>query len=69
MSRVMIATETDASASRVRTWRAFINRKHAGPLVLGLVEAPDSETARSAALTKFEVTDRHRERLVVRERD
>ena len=64
----MVAIEAEAPASPVRTWRAWIARKHAGPLMLGLVEATDGKAARAAALTKFEVTDDDRKRLVVRVR-
>jgi len=48
----------------LRIWRVSIARKRG----LGVVEAPDRETAEIVAAKQFKLSDEQRERLVVQER-
>jgi hypothetical protein len=48
----------------LRIWRVGISRKRG----LGVVEAPDRETAKAAAAKQFKLSEEQRELLVVQER-
>jgi len=49
----------------LRIWRAGISRKRG---FLGVVEAPDRETAKAVAAKQFKLSEEQRELLVVQER-
>jgi len=59
-------TQTSASGLPLRIWRVAIIGKRGE--FLGVVEAPDRETAKSVAARQFNLSDEQRERLVVQER-
>ena len=50
----------------IRIWRVAIIRKRGE--FLGVVEAPDRETAEAVAAKQFKLSDEQRERLAVQER-
>ena len=50
----------------LRVWRIAVIRKRGK--FLGLVEAPDKETAAALAAKQFKLSDEQRERLIVQER-
>ena len=54
-------------AAKRRTWRVSILRNRL--LFLGLVEAPNRQAAEAAAAKQFNISEEHRTRLVVQERD
>jgi hypothetical protein len=50
-----------------RSWRVSIIRKRGQ--YLGTVEAPNEKAAEAAAVAEFDLSDEHRQRLVVQERN
>jgi hypothetical protein len=64
---VMPPTKKKAGAAKLRTWRVLIIRNRAQ--FLGFVEAPDRQAAEAAAAKQFNISEEHRTRLVVQERD
>jgi hypothetical protein len=55
------------TAAKLRSWRVSLIRNRSQ--YLGTVEAPNERAAEAAAVAEFELSDEHRRRLVVRERD
>ena len=64
MSIFIPATRLDASCF----WRISIPGANR-PEYVGIVEAPDQQSAEAAAVKKFKLSDDDRKRLVVRTRD
>jgi hypothetical protein len=54
-------------ADKLRSWRVTILRNRAH--YLGDVEAADERAAEAAAVEEFKLSDKHRKRVVVQERD
>jgi hypothetical protein len=62
------ARQSKPTSPRLRFWRVSIPGGKR-PEYVGIVEAPDQQSAEAAAVRKFKVSDEDRKRLVVRTRD
>jgi hypothetical protein len=56
------------ASTKLRFWRISIPGANR-PEYVGIVEAPDQQSAEAAAVKKFKLSDDDRKRLVVRTRD
>jgi len=56
------------ASTKIRYWRVSVPGGKR-PEYVGIVEAPDQQSAEAAAVKRFKLTDEERERLVVRTRD
>jgi hypothetical protein len=61
------APKSKTASIRLRYWRVTIPGGKR-PAYLGIVEAPDQQSAEATAVRRFRLTDEERERLVVRTR-
>jgi hypothetical protein len=61
------APKSKPAATKLRYWRVSVpGGKH--PEYVGIVEAPDEQSAEAAAVKQFKVSNEDRKRLVVRTR-
>jgi hypothetical protein len=56
------------TTAKLRSWRVSIIRERAQPQHLGVVEAPDRQSAEIIAVEQFKLSDEQRRRLVISER-
>jgi hypothetical protein len=62
------APKTKPTSAKLRYWRVSVPGGKR-PEYVGIVEAPDQQSAEAAAVKEFKLTDDDRKRLVVRTRD
>jgi hypothetical protein len=62
------ARHSKPTSTKLRFWRVSIPGGKR-PEYVGIVEAPDQQSAEAAAVRKFKVSDEDRKRLVLRMRD
>jgi hypothetical protein len=62
------APKSKPASTKLRYWRVSVPGGKR-PEYVGIVEAPDQQSAEAAAVRQFKLTDEERERLVVRTRD
>jgi hypothetical protein len=62
------APKSKPASPKLRYWRVSVPGGKR-PEYVGIVEAPDQQSAEATAVKRFRLTDEERERLVVRTRD
>jgi hypothetical protein len=62
------APKSKPASTKLRYWRVSVPGGKR-PEYLGIVEAPDQQSAEGTVVKQFRLTDEERERLVVRTRD
>jgi hypothetical protein len=67
MSGGMKSHKTRVAADERRSWRVSVLRDRAQ--YLGIIEAPTERAAQAVAVAQFSLTEEHRRRLVLEERD
>jgi hypothetical protein len=61
-------TKSKPASTKLRYWRVSVPGGKR-PEYVGIVEAPDQQSAEATSVKQFRLTDEERERLVVRTRD
>jgi hypothetical protein len=62
------APRSNPASTKLRYWRVSVPGGKR-PEYVGIVEAPDQQSAEAAAVKEFKLTDEDRKRLVVKTRD